>query len=75
MMNPQEEYNRLHDHCQALGRERDALQELLHEIADNLGNALYSDEWRTREYGIAVFSRYTRLYPEHEIDVDLRLDR
>ena len=26
MMNPQEEYNRLHDHCQALARERDGLQ-------------------------------------------------
>ena len=26
MMNRDEEYNRLHDHCQALGRERDALQ-------------------------------------------------
>ena len=26
MMNRDEEYNRLHDHCQALGRERDWLQ-------------------------------------------------
>ena len=26
MNNPQEEYNRLHDHCQALARERDWLQ-------------------------------------------------
>ena len=26
MMNRDEEYNRLHDHCQALGRERDGLQ-------------------------------------------------
>ena len=26
MTNPQEEYNRLHDHCQAIARERDALQ-------------------------------------------------
>jgi hypothetical protein len=25
MMNPSEEYDRLHDHCQALGRERDRL--------------------------------------------------
>ena len=25
-MNRDEEYNRLHDHCQALGRERDGLQ-------------------------------------------------
>ena len=26
MSNPQEEYNRLHDHCQALARERVGLQ-------------------------------------------------
>jgi hypothetical protein len=26
MNNPTEEYDRLHDHCQALARERDALQ-------------------------------------------------
>ena len=26
MMNRDEEYNRLHDHCQAIARERDALQ-------------------------------------------------
>lgn len=45
---------------------------LLHELADNLGNALYSDEWRTREYGIAAFSGYCRTYPEYDIDVDER---
>ena len=45
---------------------------LLHELADNLGNALYSDEWRTREYGIAAFSGYQRTYPEYVIDVDER---
>ena len=31
MMNRDEEYNRLHDHCQALGRERDALQRELNK--------------------------------------------
>ena len=36
MMNPQEEYNRLHDHCQALGRERDALQIEVARLTDEL---------------------------------------
>ena len=75
MRNPSEEYNRLHDHMMALGRERDALQLMLHELADHLGNALYSDEWRTREYSIVAFNGYKRRYPEHDIDVDLRRDQ
>lgn len=37
--------------------------ELLHELAEQLGCALYSDEWRTREYGIAAFSRYKSMFP------------
>jgi hypothetical protein len=36
MMNPQEEYNRLHDHCQALGRERDFLLREVERLTDEL---------------------------------------
>ena len=36
MKNPQEEYNRLHDHCQALGRERDWLQSEVARLTDEL---------------------------------------
>ena len=36
MNNPQEEYNRLHDHCQALGRERDGLQREVERLTDEL---------------------------------------
>ena len=36
MMNPQEEYNRLHDHCQALGRERDFLRREVERLTDEL---------------------------------------
>ena len=36
MKNPQEEYNRLHDHAQALGRERDHLQREVERLTDEL---------------------------------------
>ena len=36
MNNPQDEYNRLHDHCQALGRERDWLQREVKRLTDEL---------------------------------------
>ena len=39
MINPQEEYNRLHDHCQAIARERDALQRQVLELSVRLENA------------------------------------
>jgi len=32
MNNPQEEYDRLHDHCQALGRERDQANRRIAEL-------------------------------------------
>jgi hypothetical protein len=90
------DYGILHDHCQAIARERDHANRriveleaqnlhyfnqgnlwmsMMHDLADHLGNALYSDEWRTREYAIVAFNAYERANPEHEIDVDLRLDR
>ena len=36
MNNPQDEYNRLHDHAQALGRERDWLQREVKRLTDEL---------------------------------------
>jgi branched-subunit amino acid aminotransferase/4-amino-4-deoxychorismate lyase len=39
MINPDEEYDRLHDHCQALARERDALQRQIVELKIHLENA------------------------------------
>ena len=36
MKNPQDEYNRLHDHAQALGRERDWLQREVERLTDEL---------------------------------------
>ena len=36
MINPQEEYNRLHDHCQAIARERDWLQLEVNRLTDEL---------------------------------------
>ena len=46
MRNPDEEYNRLHDHCQALGRERDWLLVQVDKWRNIAGN-LY-DEMRLR---------------------------
>ena len=39
MRNPSEEYDRLHDHCQALGRERDYLKRLVEELKIELASA------------------------------------
>ena len=39
MNNPQEQYNRLHDHCQALARERDYLERLVAELKVELESA------------------------------------
>ena len=36
MRNPDQEYDRLHDHCQALGRERDWLQSEVARLTDEL---------------------------------------
>lgn len=55
--------------------EIERLRAELHEVAEHLGNALYSDEWRTREYAIVAFGRYERAHPEHYRDVDEMVDR
>ena len=44
MKNPTEEYDRLHDHCQALARERDALQ----REVERLHLCLEAEQWRIR---------------------------
>jgi hypothetical protein len=36
MSNPQEEYNRLHDHMSAIARERDYLQSEVQRLTDEL---------------------------------------
>jgi hypothetical protein len=36
MRNPNDEYDRLHDHCQALARERDWLQLEVERLTDEL---------------------------------------
>ena len=50
--------------------EIERLRVTLHDVAEHLGNALYSDEWRTREYAIVAFSNYERAYPERKRDID-----
>jgi hypothetical protein len=42
---------------------RDEQIDLLHELAEHLGCALYSDDWRTREYAIVAFNHYKERYP------------
>jgi hypothetical protein len=45
--------------------------DLLHDLAEHLGAALYSDEWKTREYAIVCFNRYERMFPgSAKSDVD-----
>ena len=39
MRNPDEEYNRLHDHCQSLGRERDWYKSEVDRLTDELNLA------------------------------------
>jgi hypothetical protein len=38
MSNPREDYDRLHDHCQALGRERDAANRRIVELETRVQN-------------------------------------
>ena len=39
MKNPEDEYNRLHDHCQAIARERDFLRREVERLTDELNLA------------------------------------
>ena len=47
---------------------------MMHDLATHLGNALYSDEWRTREYAIALYYLYEMDNPEHVRDIDTMVD-
>jgi hypothetical protein len=38
--------------------EIERLRKIVKDLHDHLGEALYSDEWNTREYAIASYSRY-----------------
>ena len=41
MINPNEEYNRLHDHCQALARERDHGVRMIDDLKEQIGSLTY----------------------------------
>ena len=60
MMNRDEEYNRLHDHCQAIARERDWLQR-------------ESDKWRGLATMMSHFDICTSARIECNICAKLRL--
>ncbi len=44
-------------------KRQDELAEMVHELAQHLGCALYSEDWRTREYAIVAFNHYKKRYP------------
>jgi hypothetical protein len=43
--------------------ERDKWQIMAADLAEHLENALYSDEWKTREYAIVAFGMFERALP------------
>ncbi len=43
--------------------ERDKWQLMAADLAEHLENALYSDEWKTREYAIVAFGMFERQLP------------
>ena len=40
--------------------EIERLRKIVKDLHNHLGEALYSDEWNTREYAIASYSRYEK---------------
>jgi hypothetical protein len=42
---------------------QDELADMVHELAEHLGCALYSEDWRTREYAIVAFNQYKKRFP------------
>jgi len=40
--------------------EIERLRKIVKDLHHHLGEALYSDEWNTREYAIASYSRYEK---------------
>jgi hypothetical protein len=51
------------DEIQRLSDERDKWQLMAADLAEHLENALYSDEWKTREYAIVAFGMFERELP------------
>ena len=43
--------------------ERDKWQLMAADLGEHLENALYSDEWKTREYAIVAFGMFERALP------------
>ena len=41
-------------------KEIERLQAIVKDLHHHLGEALYSDEWNTREYAIVAYSRYEK---------------
>jgi hypothetical protein len=46
--------------CLEAADEIERLRKIVKDLHDHLGEALYSDEWNTREYAIASYSRYEK---------------
>jgi hypothetical protein len=51
------------DDNQLLSDERDKWQLMAADLGEHLENALYSDEWKTREYAIVAFGMFERALP------------
>jgi hypothetical protein len=51
------------DEIQRLRDERDKWQLMAADLGEHLENALYSDEWKTREYAIVAFGMFERALP------------
>ena len=86
MINPQEEYNRLHDHMSAIARERDWLQSENDRLTDELHLAheamrrafpenqqLESDKWRGLATMMSHFDICTSARIECNICAEARL--
>ena len=44
-------------------KRQDEIADMVHELAEHLGCALYSEDWRTREYAIVAFKQYKKMFP------------
>lgn len=51
------------DEIERLRDERDKWQLMAADLGEHLENALYSDEWKTREYAIVAFGMFERALP------------
>lgn len=51
------------DEIERLSDESDKWQLMAADLGEHLENALYSDEWKTREYAIVAFGMFERALP------------